>query len=77
MAYLTTIYCLQCKTYQKVFVGSNSYKVLCDDCTSKNAEEAHDKYRAELDDLPLSERIRRVEEWIYAYKPTYVEPPRF
>ena len=30
-----------------------------------------------LDSLPLEARIRKIEEWIYNYKPTYIPPPTF
>lgn len=50
---------------------------VCHDCAGRKF---NDKRRAELDklsQLPIEERIARIEEWIYDYRPTYVPPPRF
>ena len=78
MAYNVTITCIRCKKNKNVIVSSGSgAPLVCGDCTKKEREELRDKYFAGLDKLSMEERVRRIEEWIYDYKPTYVPPPRF
>ncbi len=43
---------------------------------AKAAQDRAD-FLAALAKLPLEERIRRLEEWVYDYKPEYVPEPRF
>ena len=78
MAYQTTITCIECHKNKQVIVGGgNSPSLVCHECQSAKDAERREKYFAELDKLPLEERIRKIEEWIYEYRPTYVAPPRF
>ena len=78
MAYQTTITCRECgKNKQVIVPSSGGYVSECGECKAKIEQEMRDRHFAELDALSLEERIRRIEEWIYDYKPTHVPPPRF
>jgi hypothetical protein len=78
MAYLDTIFCPRCKEQKRVMRGAGRpAPTYCGDCQRAIDAEAEEKHFAELDALPLEERLRRVEKWIYHYQPRYVPPPRF
>ena len=78
MAYNTVITCTACGENKNVIVPSSGPRTSrCHDCEAAYNAEQRANYFAELDNLTLEERVRRIEEWIYEYKPTYVEPPRF
>ena len=78
MAYHSTITCLECGENKNVIVSSSGgYPTHCGECRAREEQLRRSNYFAELDKLPLEERIRKIEEWIYEYKPTYVAPPRF
>ena len=64
MAYYQHYTCKQC--------GSARYEVLhedriCQQCRKKNEEEDKANHFLELSKLPLDQRIRRIEEWVYAH----------
>lgn len=77
MAYLTTITCLECGENKTVAVSAGEFVTHCGECRDKEEQLRRVNYFAELDKLTLEERVRKIEEWIYEYKPTYVPPPRF
>jgi len=75
---MTTITCTVCGENKQVIVpSSGGYVNECGECKERIRAEMRDRHFAELDALTLEERVRRIEEWIYEYKPTYVPPPRF
>jgi hypothetical protein len=49
----------------------------CHACRGKEAASVRDQHLAELASLPIEERLRSVEAWIYDYRPQWVPPPRF
>ena len=77
MAYNTIITCTECGQNKSVIVPSSGYVTQCGECRAKIQEEARKRHFAELDELSLEERIRKIEEWIYDYRPQHVPPPRF
>ena len=78
MAYQTTIFCTECgKSKQTIASADNPAPRRCFECKTKIDAEMRERHFAELDELSLEERIRKIEEWIYDYKPTHVPPPRF
>ena len=78
MAYMTTIFCTECQTSKQAIASAdNPAPLVCGECRSKIEATRREKHFAELDKLPLEERIRKIEEWIYDYRPQYVPPPRF
>ena len=85
MAYRTEIFCPSCKL-TKVIVDSSSgfgttsfgrSQELCYACQDAKDKEERIAHFANLDSKSIEERIRLVEEWIYDYKPTHVQEPRF
>lgn len=78
MAYEANIYCTKCGENKTVIVGVGGVPgLICDSCKSIAEVESRDKYFADLGKLPIEERIRKIEEWQYDYRPTHVPPPRF
>lgn len=52
----------------------------CADCKKRLAEEAEANYYAELDALPVEERLRRIEKWIRNFKHQelrHIPPPLY
>lgn len=78
MAYQTMIFCTECsQSKQAIASADNPAPIVCSECRIRIESERREKYFAELDKLTVEERIRKIEEWIYNYQPTYVPPPRF
>jgi hypothetical protein len=50
---------------------------ICGACKAREIDLARIEHFAKLDALPIEERLRRIETWIYDYRPQYVSPPRF
>lgn len=78
MAMLSQIKCGQCG--MTTHVSHSPFEVppkICGACRKADLESIRAKHFAELDALPIEERLRRVEEWIYDYRPQWVAPPRF
>ncbi len=78
MALCRTITCSQCHQEREVWFSAADYPPdVCHGCREVEAELAKGRAMAELAALPMEQRIARIEEWIYDYKPQYVPPPRF
>ena len=76
MAYMTNIHCMECGENKTVAVGAGQVpELICGACQGLKDAERREEYFASLDKLPLEERIRKIEEWIYEYRPTHVPPP--
>lgn len=73
MAYITTNRCITCGHTWQGIGGSTE----CTECYSSRIGREKREYFGALDALTIEERIRRIEEWIYYYKPEYVPPPRY
>ncbi len=78
MAVLSGITCERCGATTHVNHSSGSAPPkICNHCRAKEDISKRDQHFKELDALTTEERLRRIEEWIYNYRPRYVEPPRF
>lgn len=78
MAVLTPIKCESCGVSTHVSHSpANPAPKICGACAGKALASKRDQHFAKLDALSTEERLRRVEAWIYDYRPQYVEPPRF
>ena len=78
MAVLSRIVCERCGTTADVMHSPMDAKPkICGACRAEEAGSRRDRHLAELAALPIEERLHRIEEWIYDYRPQYVEPPRF
>jgi hypothetical protein len=74
MAYLTYIRCKKCGKNSQVAVNSRMLTPdLCYECTEKEEGKKRREYFFGLDGLTIEERLRKIEEWIYDYRP-YREP---
>lgn len=72
MAYITTNTCFVCGI---TFQGVKSNE--CGACAQLRIDREKREHFGALDALTLEERIRKLEEWVYYYKPTYVPPPTY
>jgi len=62
--------CPQCKqTYTPMFASGSSVSSGCPYCKKEELQTKEEKHFTELDALSMEERVRRVEKWIYNYKP--------
>jgi len=78
MAYQATITCTKCGENKTVTVASDGHpSLICGECIAEIEAARKQKWIEELEQLPIEERLRRIEEWIYEYNPRYVPPPRF
>ena len=74
MAYLNPNgWCPNCKKS----VEKWDHATYCEPCGKEIAEKNHSEHFSKLDAMSIEERVRRIEDWIYNYKPAYVSPPRF
>jgi len=62
--------CPTCKqVYTPIYAAGSVRGSGCPFCADTAATEKEEKHFAELDALEMEERIRRIEKWIYNYKP--------
>jgi len=78
MALCRQIVCDQCGKEREVwFSASGGLPPVCHGCLEANADVKKKQTLADLAALPIEQRLARIEEWIYDYKPQYVHPPVF
>lgn len=78
MAVLSSITCERCGTATHVnHSPADAPPKICGACRQAELTSQRDRHFAELDALSIEERLRRVEAWIYDYRPQWVPPPRF
>jgi hypothetical protein len=79
MAIIQQIFCTVCKTPKQEMVGSGQRTPnVCSDCRSREATKKRGEHFATLDQLPIEDRLRRIEEWIYDYRsPRSIYEERF
>ena len=78
MAVLSKITCERCGVTTHVSHSpANAAPKICGACWGKELGSKRDQHFATLDALSVEERLRRVEAWIYDFRPQYVPPPRF
>jgi len=64
--------CPRCKE-----LGVWEHSTYCNLCGEIVEKEKKINHFFKLDSMTVEERLRRIEEWIYSYKPKYISPPRF
>lgn len=78
MAVLSRIKCKRCEASATVnHSPADAPPEICGLCQQAEVESKRDQHFAELDALSVEERLRRIEAWIYDYRPQWVPPPRF
>lgn len=78
MAVLSRITCERCAQTADAWHSSGDPRPrVCDACKAKETAGQRAQHFAELDALPVEDRLRRLEAWIYDYRPQWVPPPRF
>lgn len=72
MSHLVSMICPKCGEQKHVRVRTGQFTAppgkLCDDCACAKAKAEEEAHLAKLAELPLEERIARIERWIYHYK---------
>jgi len=70
MAYTETIICKECKKEATVLCqAGKADPTICESCTQKAIRAKRILYLGNLEKLTIEARIRKIEEWIYDYKP--------
>jgi|APSaa5957512622_1039677.scaffolds.fasta_scaffold36151_5 hypothetical protein len=70
MALLVGGICSRCKKLFECLIGSGETTPnICPTCKNDEKMKKDKEYFDELDNLTVSERIRRLEEWVHNYKP--------
>jgi len=70
MALLGIIMCKACSLEKEVMYSPSQGKpTICSQCKKAKEEKAKQEYLDKLATLPIEQRIRAIEEWIYDYKP--------
>jgi len=70
MAIMRTVYCTRCRHTVQEARESGDYNSECNRCRAETAEYKRRKHFRELERLSIESRVRRIEEWIYNYKPS-------
>ena len=71
MAIITEYICTQCGEHEEAAIASGApIPSLCYKCQEQENDRKRREYFHGLDGLTIEERIRRIEEWIYDYKPS-------
>ena len=70
MAIDIEIKCSQCNKKKQVWCSVSSIPDICDDCSAENENKKRKKCFQELDKLSIQKRVRKIEEWIYDFKPS-------
>jgi len=68
MAIRSSIFCLSCKTHKDVMHASGEFPSECGECKRSKADELRAVTLNALKDLPIEERLSRIEAWIYDYR---------
>lgn len=68
MAITMTNFCPACKTEVREMRPNNDYDPTCMSCRQKIATEKREKWLADRAALPVEERLRLIEEWIYDHE---------
>ena len=78
MALLVDCTCETCgEKWQGMTSSSRPAPKECTECYDKRTDRQRREHFSGLDGLTLDERIRRVEEWIYDYRPPKTGPTVF
>lgn len=77
MAFVSSFICAKCGEPRQEMIPSGEFATACSACRRKDSDAKKRTHLKGLEALTVEERLRRIEEWIYDYKPQYVPPPRF
>lgn len=78
MALLVTGVCQNCSRQFKTTIGSGRMRPsVCPECKSEEADQKRNQHLNELASLTVEQRLRKLEEWVYDYKPPYRCEPRY
>jgi len=78
MALLSIITCAKCGQRAEAWHSPASPPPkVCHVCVGMESKKQRADALAALVALPIEQRIARIEEWIYDYKPRHVPPPKF
>jgi len=78
MAICRNITCKCCCQEREVWTSaSDQQPEICHQCAAIEADNKKKLALVEIAKLTIEQRLARIEEWIYDYKPQYVPPPRF
>lgn len=69
MALIRHITCRTCGNHSEIYDTPGDMPTECAACAQKRAAQDRAQHLAGLKALTLEERIARIEEWIYDYKP--------
>jgi hypothetical protein len=70
MVYMQDITCSVCGKQTQESVGAGRVATfVCSECHSKEVAKKRREHFAKLDAMFIEDRIRRIEKWIYDYKP--------
>ena len=76
MAVCRNIVCSKCHQEREVWFSAADYPPdVCYECIAAESVAKKKQALAEIAALPIEQRMARIEEWIYDYKPQYVSPP--
>ena len=67
MALIEEIHCAECTQVKPATCRGGVASPICVDCAATQASTKREAHLAELENLPLEERIRRIEKWVYDY----------
>ena len=68
MALSTMIVCHECGKEKSVIHSAGIAPLICSDCKAKKFNEKKREALGVLSKLPLEERVRRIEEWIFDHE---------
>lgn len=78
MACMVEITCQVCgKVSQEVMQPGGQYERKCSTCAQVEAIRKRVAHLGGLKALSVEQRLEKIEEWIYDYKPQYVPHPTF
>ena len=78
MAVVVYCVCLKCgKCWRKAVGSGRPAPTICPECDKKEKDQKRREHFHGLDGLSLEERIRKIEEWIYDYRPSKTGPMIF
>ena len=65
MAYVSKIFCVKCREYKSVTVGSGEIRNVCHECEQKQLSVEEDQHIKGLKQKSLEVRIERIERLLY------------
>lgn len=69
MAYITGVFCQECKQTKQMAVGSGQSPTICNECVKEIEEFRVQAIIDELKKLSTEERLELLERWVAGYTP--------